>query len=134
MMALNDLMYAAPGSKTFASDSFAALTRQQWDDYLRDYIPIENLMIRYATDEGAVGDAVMNARADVANAFDAQRGIQERRVRGLGLELRPDEQASIDRQSNLAESLADVTAANLTQQRTEQRQRGLMGMPMPQVG
>lgn len=133
-MALNNMMYAQPGSNTFAQDTFAALTRAQWDEYLRNFVPIENTLIRYATDDQAINDAVMNARTDVANAFDTQEGVQERRMRGLGIELRPDEQASIDRRNNLAESLADVTAANIAQDRTQQRQRGLMGMPMPQVG
>lgn len=127
-------MYAQPGSNTFASDTYAALTRQQWDEYLRNFVPIENTLIEYATSPQAVSDAVMNARTDVANAFDVQQGVQERRQRGLGITLRADEQAAAERGSNLAESLADVTAANMAQNRVQDRQRGLMGMPMPTAG
>ena len=83
-------------SKTSASDTFAALTRQQWDDYLTNFVPIEDMMIQYATDPQVVTDAVMNARSDVDQSFDAQAGISERRNRGLGITLNADEQRAAD--------------------------------------
>ena len=68
----------APGSlgrpRNFAQSTFAALTRQQWDDYLRNYVPIENELIRYATDPNVVSDAVMNARTAVDQSLQRLRG------------------------------------------------------------
>lgn len=119
--------------KDFAQQTFAALTRQQWDDYLRNFIPIENELIQYATDPQTVTDAVMNARTDVSRAFDVQQQTQARRLRGLGIDLAPDEQASVDRQTGLARSLADVSAANLTTERVRDRQQALLGNPAPNI-
>ncbi len=116
-----------------AQNTFAALTRQQWDDYLRNYIPIENELINYATNPQTVQDAVMNARADVGRSFDAQQGMQARRLRGLGIDLAPDEQASVNRQTGLARSLADVSAANLTTERVQDRQQSMLGNPAPNI-
>jgi hypothetical protein len=121
----------APSQK--ASETFAALTRQQWDDYLRNFVPLENIMIDYATNPQTVNDAVMQARTDVGNSFDAQQGINERRLRGFGLSLDADEQRAADRSMGLAKSLADVSAANMTTQRVTDRQRSLLGNPAPNI-
>lgn len=126
-------LYANPGSKTAAGDTFAALTRLQWDQYLQNFVPLENEIIYQATNPQVAADAVMNARTDVANAFDVQEGVQERRLRGLGLALDEDQQRAITRQTRLSESLADVNAANMTQQRVQDRQMGLLGAPSPQI-
>lgn len=119
--------------KDYASQTFAALTRQQWDDYLRNFVPLENQIIEYATNPQTVNDAVMMARTDVANSFEAQQGINERRLRGFGLTLDADEQRAADRSMGLARSLADVTAANLTADRVRDRQQSLLGNPAPNV-
>lgn len=115
-----------------ANDAFAAMTRQQWDDYLSVWVPFENANIAYATDPATVDNAVKQARSDVAQSFDMQQGIQERRLRGLGVSLDADEQRANKRAMGLAEGLADVNAANVAQTRTRDRQRAVMGMPTPQ--
>ena len=71
--------------------------------------------------------------ADVDRAFDSQQRSQARRLRGLGIDLAPDEQASVDRQTGLARSLADVSAANLTTERVRDRQQALLGNPAPNI-
>lgn len=123
----------APARGLSAQETFAALTRAQWDEYLSTYVPLENMMINYATDPNAVNQAVSAARRDVGMSFDAQQGINQRRMRGLGLTLDADEQRAADRSSALARSAADVSAANLTADRVRERQQGLMGNPAPAV-
>lgn len=119
--------------KDYAAQTFAALTRQQWDDYLRNFVPLENQIIEYATNPQTVQNAVTEARADVAGSFDVQQGINERRLRGLGLTLDADEQRASDRSLGLAKSLADVSAANITSGRVRDRQQSLLGNPAPNV-
>lgn len=116
-----------------AQETFAALTRAQWDEYLTQYVPMENLMINYATDPNAVNEAVTSARRDVGMSFDAQQGSNERRLRGLGLTLNGDEQRAADRSTGLARSLADVSTANLVGDRVRERQQSLLGNPAPGV-
>lgn len=121
------------GGGQSASQTFADLTRQQWDDYLTNFVPLENTIIKYATDPMTVQNAVAEARSDVAGAFDAQAGINQRRLSGLGVTLNADEQRASDRSLGLQRSLADVTAANITTERVTDRQKALLGAPAPNL-
>ena len=123
-----------PASKTYASDTFAAVTRQQWSDYVSTFIPIENKLIQYATDPGVVSGAMQTASQGVNQSFDAQQGATERRMKGLGVSMTPDEQAAQKRSTGIARSLADVQAQNSANTLTQQRQQSILGNPMPTGG
>lgn len=120
-----------PNSKNFAQEAFAAITRQQWDDYLRNYVPMENQLIEYATDETKPQDAAYLAGRGVGQAFEQQRESSARRLAGMGLQLTDEEQAAADKQSRLSESLATVGAMNTARDVTTQRQQSIMGAPTP---
>lgn len=128
-----DFMGLNPRSKNFAQDAFAAITRQQWDDYLQNYVPMENRLIDYATDETKPQDAAYLAGRGVGQAFAQQRESAGRRLAGMGLELTPEEQAAADKQSRLDESLATVGAMNNASQATRDRQQSIIGNPAPQA-
>jgi hypothetical protein len=119
------------GSKTYAGDTFAALTRQQWADYTQNFVPLENQLIDYATDPGVVKSAMSKASATVNQSFDAQEASTARRLKGLGIALSPEEKAAQARSAGLARSLADVQAQNLTRDMTERRQQSVLGNPAP---
>lgn len=121
------------GSKNYASDTFAALTRDQWSTYLNTFVPLENQMIDYATNPDTVATAVGTARQDVSQSFNQQRGIQQRQLRSLGVTLNPEEQQAADRSAALSKSLADVNAANQTSLRVRDRQQSLLGNPSPSI-
>lgn len=115
-----------------ASDVFAALTRQQWQDYVAQFIPFENDLIEYAMNPETVTKSIDRARAGVAASFKAQEGVNERRLRANQVTLSPDEQAAAGRRTDLARSLADVQSANIARDMTVQRQRAVMGsQPAP---
>lgn len=120
-----------PGSKTYASDTYAALTRQQWADYVSTFVPIENQLIDYAMNPATVGNAMSEASADVNAAYDAQQGATQRRLRGLGVTLDADQQAAQKRDFGLSKSLADVGAQNTAAAVTRQRQQSILGNPAP---
>ena len=118
-------------SKTYASDTFAAVTRQQWADYVNTFVPLENKLIQYATDPGVVTQAMQTAGQGVNASFDAQQASTQRQLKGLGVNLSPDEQAAQKRSSGLMRSLADVQAQNTANTLTQQRQQSIIGNPMP---
>ena len=123
-----------PGSKTYASDTYAALTRQQWGDYLNTTgVPYENKLIDY-TDPSVVANNMTSASQNVNGAFDRQAGATQRRLTGLGLTLTPEEQAASDRSLGLARSLADVNAQNTVRDQTIARQQAVLGNPAPKIG
>lgn len=129
------LKFDHPGSgpSTYASDTFAQLTRDQWQSYITNFVPYENKLIDYATDPGVVSSAMKSASTDVNSAFDNQAGVQQRRLSGLGLTLDASEQAASTRSTGLARSLADVNAQNTSRDATVARQQSILGNPMPKL-
>lgn len=115
-------------------DTYARLTREMWANYIQNFVPIENELIDYATNPETVTNAVAAAREDVASSFQAQKGSTQRRLFGLGVNLRPDEQESFDRSTQISQSLADVNAANMTARQTRERQQSILGNPAPTIG
>jgi hypothetical protein len=114
-----------------ANDMYAALTRQQWATYVSTFVPIENQLIKYATDTTLPGQEMQKASADVNAAYTQQAGATARRLRGLGVTLSPEEQAAQAKQYGLSKSLADVQAQNVAGDLTRQRQQSILGNPAP---
>jgi hypothetical protein len=121
------------GSTNYAADTYAALTRQQWQDYVSTFVPIENQLIDYATDANKPLEAMQEASRDVNAAYGAQEGATQRRLNALGVSLNADEQQAQQRSFGLSKSLADVGAQNMAGAITRQRQQSILGNPAPQT-
>ena len=132
MALLGGLNWAGQQRPVSAQDTFAALTREQWADYVNTYVPLENQLIQQATDPEAANRAMASASQNVNDAFAAQQGATDRRLRGLGLQLTPEQQAASTRATALSKSLTDVGAQNVARDLTVQRQQGILGNPAPQ--
>jgi hypothetical protein len=115
-----------------AAQNFEALTREQWASYIGTFVPIENQLIAQAMDTRLPGQAMDAASEDVNASFDAQQGATQRRLRGLGLQLTPEQKAATERATNLNRSLTDVGAQNMARDLTVQRQQSILGNPAPQ--
>jgi hypothetical protein len=127
----NNIFGVSAGSKTYAGDTFAALTRAQWADYTQNFVPLENQLIQYATDPNVVSDAMKKSSTEVNQSFDATQASADRRLKGLGVTLSPEEKQAQTRSYGLARSLADVQAQNLTRDLTMRRQQAVLGNPAP---
>lgn len=120
---------------TTAQDTYAALTRRSWFDYMNTLgVPQENKLLAYANDPTVVSNAMSGASTDVNAAFDRQKSNTTGQLAGLGLSLTPEEQGAADRSTNLARSLADVGAQNRARDTTMARQQSILGNPAPQIG
>jgi hypothetical protein len=122
---------AMPPAPPSASDLYAALTREQWQNYVSTFVPIENQLIQFATDPNKPLEAMAEASRDVNAAYAAQQGSMQRRLSGLGVSLTADEQAAQQRSFGLSKSLADVGAQNVAGALTRQRQQSVLGNPAP---
>lgn len=132
-MPSGNLSAMSAASKPSASQTYAALTRQQWADYVSTYVPLENKMIEFATDRTQPAKAMAAASENVSDAFAMQEGDFQRRLQGLGTTLTADEQAAQTRAAGLSKSLADVQAQNIAGTQTRELQYGLMGAASPNV-
>lgn len=120
---------------TSAEDLYAYLTKRSWYDYMNTLgVPQENQLIDYASNPQVVTDAMKEAGQDATQAFDRQTLNTARRLSSLGLSLTPEEQASADRSTSLARSLADVGSQNRARDQTIARQQAVLGNPAPQIG
>jgi hypothetical protein len=124
---------ANPYGGMSAESALAQFTRQQWQTYVSQFMPIENELIEYAMDPAVVQRNMDKAIGGVRSAFEAQPAITERRMRGMGIQLNADEQAATKRDTALQKGLAEVQAANTARDLTVDRQRAIMGGPaLPQ--
>lgn len=119
-------------ASTSASDMFAQVTRDQWNNYVNTFVPIENKLIQYATDPSVVSGAMSDAQQGVQQAFSSQTGQQDRKLASQGVTLSGDEQAAQKLSNGLQGSLADVQAQNTARDLTVQRQQSILGNPAPQ--
>jgi hypothetical protein len=119
------------GGGSSAQEDYAALTREQWQSYITNFVPYENKLIEYATDPSVVSNAMSGASADVNAAFDSRAAGTARHLGGLGLTLDADEQRASTRSLGLARSLTDVGAQNAARDATVARQQSILGNPMP---
>lgn len=114
-------------AEKYAADTQAALTRDQWDTYLRTFVPVEDNLIKYATNMALPAENAERAIAGVNQAFEQQTGIAERRMKAYGIQATPEQTAAIDRNIKLNKGLAEVQAANTARDATISRQRSIMG-------
>ncbi|ERR1700741_100867 len=121
----------APPPATTASDIYANLTRQQWQNYVSTFVPIENQLIQYATDKSLPGQAMAQAGADVDQAYASQAGQQARKLQGMGIALDPSEQAATTRLTGLSHALSNVQAQNTARDLTISNQQSILGNPAP---
>lgn len=114
-------------AEKYAADTQAALTRDQWDVYLRNFVPVEDNLIKYASNLALPSENAERAIAGVGQAFEQQTGIAERRMRAYGIQATPEQTAAIQRNTKLNQSLAEVQAGNTARDATIARQRSIMG-------
>lgn len=118
-----------------AGANYEAMTRAQWQQYVSTFVPIENDLIKYATDSNTVTNNVNTAVGNVDQAFQAQQGMTARRMQGYGIQQTPEQKAASDRETALQHSLGDVQAANTARRQTiDLQQQAMLGRPAPSMG
>jgi hypothetical protein len=100
---------------------------------VQNFVPIENSLIKYATDTTLPGQEMAKASQNVGMAFDAAQGSTQRKLAGMGVSLSGDEQAAQTKAYGLSKSLADVGAQNLTGSAVRARQASIIGNPTADI-
>lgn len=123
----------AEGDDKYASRTFAAISRAQFDDYKQRYRPLERQLIgafdNAADRQNLTGQATGFVNQGFANA-DAQF---RRRSAGLGATLTPEQEQSYQRSQGLRQGLAQVQAVNSTTRQLRDRDLSLLaGNALPQ--
>lgn len=111
-----------------ANQTQAALTRQDFSNWISTFLPYQDKLIEYATNQELPGLAMAQVQTDVNSAFDQQQGDLERRLRPYG-PLAADEQQAADRTMALSRGAATAGAANRARDVTKARQQAVLGNP-----
>jgi hypothetical protein len=124
----------AAGSK--AEDNYAKLTRAQWEDYKRRFVPIENELINSTTyaNPQVLTTAIGQGRDAANQAINVSEQTQQRAVGQYGITQDPSEIALRRRMEGMNRSTAVVDAANRIRQRVSDRNREITSGAAPSSG
>jgi hypothetical protein len=125
------MLYEALPQVGSAQAAYAAMTRDMWNQWVSQFIPIENTLIDYSSDVTLPAKNMQRAIEGVRSSFSGIGDLSRRMYPGIN--LTPEERQAADLQRSLAQAKAEVGAANIARQRTVERQRGILGAPMPAV-
>lgn len=103
-----------PSSNSFARDANAALLRSQYQDWSSRFRPIEDELLDSYNNPNVLNQSQEQGADLFQRGFTASQGAADRRLASYGLTLTPDQQASRDRQTDLAKGLGQVNAFNST--------------------
>lgn len=107
----------------------AAITREQYADYVNRFQPYEDQLYAEMTPERRaelLNQELTTAGESVDKQFGASRDIMGRQTSRYGLSLNPDQQQSVDRSFGLQNVLGKVGARNLTRRNAYERDMGAM--------
>lgn len=117
---------------TFAADTRAQLAREDYGDWLRTFAPIEDDLINQYDNPALRARAIAGSMTMANQGLASARESQARRLKGLGIVLTPEQQASQDRKFDIARGLAQVNAANITGRRIDDRDKQILTGMAPQ--
>jgi len=95
-------------------DTQAALARADWGDYKKRFFPVEGQLIAQYNNQDRVNSAMAENSSAVNNAFNADAGVQGRRLSRYGTSLSADQQAVNDRQNQIARTATLTDTRNMT--------------------
>ncbi|HBG30798.1 MAG TPA: hypothetical protein DDW98_09235 [Gammaproteobacteria bacterium] len=114
------------GEKDIQNDPQAQVYRNDWLDYVRTFVPIENELIASYRNLGDRREAQGLAVQDVNRGFDQAQAAFKDRLGRYGLAMTPAQQAEQQRRSDFTRGLAEVEGINRTSRRMDDRDMELM--------
>jgi len=103
---------ASSGSRS-PSDILADITNKDWENYQKDFAPVETALTEEIAGNTAERAAAKSASSDAGAAFDRGRARFERRVSRTGLTLNKQQRTATDKSAGLARGKLTAGAANL---------------------
>ena len=120
-----------PNSDTYASDTWADITRAQWRDYMTRSVPKENKLMGMLTYERPRLErlAVREAKQEAGQSFDATNKLSAQYRRRSRMAMSPGSLAGKQRSAQIHKQAKKVSAANQARQDLQDRNREIaLGM------
>lgn len=97
-----------------ADETFAEIVREQFADYEKRYIPVEDELMRTMGDKAHYEELMGQVDTEASNRIAASAGIADRNLSRYGVQLTDREQQQINRQTDLRSAAASAGAQNMT--------------------
>lgn len=111
-----------------ASDTYAWLTRQQYQDYLDRFVPRENALIDMTTyaNPALMDEVLSKGTAAAGSSYDTAVRQQDQFMGRYGAAISADQLRARDRSTNLGRAAAIVDAANRIRQSVMDTDRSIV--------
>lgn len=116
-----------PNSRTYASDTMAAIARRDWERYKETFMPLEDYLFQYINNPGYRQGVVTENLQNFNSAFDSAQMGNQRNLERYGLQLSPDETQSQQRMASLQKGLGQVESINRTNRILKDQEYQILG-------
>lgn len=107
-------------------EASAAVTRAEWEQYQKDFVPVENELLAKANDSAWVETAADNAGSAVREGSSLAAASMGDSFARRGITTTASQDASISRRRGLEDSLGVATAENTTRRSLSDMRTNLM--------
>jgi uncharacterized membrane protein YhiD involved in acid resistance len=113
-----------------ANSLYQQVTQSEWQNYMQNFVPIENQLIKFASDTTQPAQAMATAQTNMNAAEAQQPQIQQNRLDQYGIKLDQAGKQAAGMDQNLNAALGSVDAQNHAKDTTIQQQESILGAPM----
>lgn len=111
--------------KQLSNEYLAQISREQWSDYERRFMPYERTLKNELGGGAALKDVGFAKRA-IPQAFEAQNGAMGRDLARLGVTASPEQQAAMDQTLGLQKQSALIAGTNAARQHGQDRDLAIL--------
>jgi len=120
------LSFVDPNSEHYASNLQAALTRQEWEDWKKNSLPVF-MELKNSIGNKDLQSQEVGRSTDITNsAYDAIRGNQSRRNASYGMAIDPTVATANESALNRNQAMSVAAARNSTRSNIRDREMALM--------
>lgn len=116
-----------PNSDTYAQDTRAWITRDQYRDYQTRFEPVEDQLIDAVTGEKMLDESLSAIRINNKQSFDASALSAQQTKSMYGMQETPNQTASQDANRSLAMAKSTANGTNQTRAHIESRDDNAIG-------
>lgn len=120
------LILDVAGGDQSGSTNLARVHRAQWNDYLKRFAPIEDMLFDRLLDPNHKAESVEKAGLTMGGSFDRSKDQMDRSVSRLGLNMTPTQTARRDKEFELEKTAAIAGAKNATRVAKDDQDMGIM--------
>lgn len=123
-----DLLLNKQGMRATAAGIRGRIARREWADYKKRFVPLEDLMLRYAQNPNLITDPLRQRATEQINSqYGLAQPMADRRLASYGLSMNPEQRARFQNRTAMDKNLAQVQANNQIKRFGEEQLYNIIG-------